>query len=395
MRILFFLLLLTSGLLPLRAQVFDDADFRPSVQKGLDQMYNLSFESAGNTFYNLLREYPDHPAPYFLLAFNRWWQTYISVTMPDYYGYIEDKLRKAEEHLDQIEDKPGYEQEHVFFEFMIHALDARTHAYRNQWWSAMNAAKRVIDPIESSLEYVGGAPEFFMLSGLYRYYVETYHQNYPVIRPILAFFPDGDIEKGLQELEKAASTLNVGQMEAKYFLGTIYNDEIDRYAKGLRITQDLANRYPNNTWFQNDYAHALILSEKYEQAERVLGQLIKVYQGQSGHDKRNINSKESRYTTYLMLRVYHNQGRLLMESQENYQGALEAFKQSNLVAKLAGVEEDFYLPANQFYTGICFDRLGQRSQAIEAYKQVLELEENTRYKADAKKYIDNPPFNGD
>jgi tetratricopeptide (TPR) repeat protein len=392
MRIIIFLTLSLGSLIPLRAQLFDDPDFRPAAQQGLDQMYNLSFEAAGSTFYNLLQAHPDHPAPYFLLAFNRWWQTYLSITMPDYYGYIEDKLRKAEERLATIEDQPGYEEEYLFFKFMIHALDARAHAYRNQWWSAMNAAKRVVDPLESSLEYVGQAPEFYMLAGLYRYYVQTYHQAYPVVRPILAFFPDGDVEQGLADLEKASSTPNIGQVEAKYFLGTIYNDEIDRYAAGIRIARELASRYPRNTWFQNDYAHALLQGGEFTQSARILQDLIEGHQQQSGHASRNIDSKESRFTTYLMVRVYHNQGLLRMQGPSAYQAALDAFAQSNQMAKLAGVEEDFYLPANQLYIGMCHDYLGQRDPAIAAYRRVLDMEENARYRSRAKKYIENPPL---
>ncbi len=381
-------LLFLSIQLPLSAQLFNDQDFRRSVQTGLDQMYNFSFESAGKSFYQLLEAHPDHPAPYFLLALNRWWQTYLSATMPDYYGYIGDKLKKAEDRLKLIEGKPGYEQEYIFFKFMIHALDARAHSFRNEWWPAMNSAKKLIDPMEKSLLFVGQADEFYMLAGLYHYYVETYHQMYPVIRPILSFFPDGDAELGLQELVKASGSSHIAQMEAKYFLGTIYNDEIFQYGKGVSVTRDLARRYPNNTWFQNDLAHALVLNRQFAEAKPIIDQLIKAYERQGGANSKNINSKSSRFTTYLMIRVYHNQGRWLMESQKDYEAALAAFDQSNRMAQLASVEEDFYLPANQYYKGLCFDFLGRRAEAVAAYEEVLDLEENTRFENQAKANIE-------
>lgn len=379
------------GILPVRAQLFDDDQFRAQAQTGLDQMYNCSFESAGRTFYNLLEEHPEHPAPYFLLALNRWWQTYISVTMPDYYGYIDDKLNKAEDRLDLIKNKPGYDREYIFFKFMIHALEARAHSFQNEWWSAMGAAKKLVDPLEKSLYYVGQDPEFYMVAGLYHYYVETYHQQIPAIRPVLSFFPDGDIQKGLQELRTAAGTFNMAQIEAQYFLGTIYAHEIDQPANALEVTGRLHRRYTQNTWFQNDYANALIVAGRPDEARPIIENLIATYQSQHGHQTRNINSKESLHTTYLMVRVFHNLGRIHMESGGDYDAALNAFEQSNLMATLSKVEADYYLPANQYYMGLCYDYMGMREQAIAAYEDLLELDENTAYESQARSHISSPP----
>lgn len=389
--ILCYAFLLSLQIIPLKAQLFDNDDFRAKAQEGMDQMYNLSFESAGSTFYQLLEQHPEHPAPYFFLALNRWWQTYLAVTMPDYYGYIEDKLGKAEERLELIKNKPGYDREYIFFKFMIHALDARANAFQNEWWSAMNAAKRLVDPMEKSLYFVGQDPEFYMVAGLYHYYVETYHQQYPVIRPILSFFPDGDVDQGLKELVKASEMQNLAQVEATYFLGTIYSDETKQPQKALAVTRRLHQRYPGNTWFKNDYAQSQLLAGNFDQSQALLDQLIQGYTQQGGHQTRAINSKESRYTTYLMVRVYHNLGRVLMEGKHDYQGALQAFEQSNLMATLADVEADPYLPGNQYYTGLCYDYLGQRDEAVQAYENVLDLDENALYAPQAKNNLQASP----
>jgi len=387
MRYVFILLLLASRLY---AQVFDDPGFRPEALKGMNQTYNFAFEAAHETFQALERKYPDHPAPYFLQAVNRWWQTYLSVTMPRYYDYIEERLEIAEDKIDGLEDNEAYAQELAFFGFMVHALEARSHAYRNEWWSAMGAARRTIDPLEACIDYAGQAPEFDMVAGVYHYYVATYHESHPIIRPVLSFFPPGDVQQGLKEMERAANTPNhLAQVEAMYFLGTIYNDEINRPSQGVAMTRRLSERYPRNTWFRNDYAHALVRAGQQEKAQTILDELIDAYRSQSGHDSRHITSQSSRHTTYLMMRVYHNRALVEMKSSD-YRSALDYFTQSNRMAELSNVEEDFYLPANQLYMGICHDRLGQREQAIEAYEAVLDLDENELYKADAKRYLKTP-----
>lgn len=387
-----FLLLLPFWLLvhPATAQLFDQPAFRPAALAGMNQTYNLNFAGAAATFDALQQQYPDHPAPYFLQAFNRWWQTYLSVTHEVHYDYIEERLELADDKVDALEDEPGYGPELAFFDFMLHALEARSHAYRNQWWSAMNAARRSIGPLEACIDYVGQASEFDMVAGVYHYYVATYHQNHPVIRPVLSFFPPGDVAQGLAELERAARTPDhLAQVEAMYFLGTIYSDEIDRPQAGVALTRKLAQRFPRNTWFQNDYGHALMGAGEVEAALAQLQPLIRAYEAQPGHATRHLTSQTTRHTTYLMMRVYHNRARVAM-LQGKYREALAFFAQSNQVATLAEVEEDFYLPANQLYLGMCHDYLGQREQAKDAYEEVLELAENEPYKPQAKQYLDTP-----
>jgi tetratricopeptide (TPR) repeat protein len=388
MKYVYALWLLVAGML--HAQVFDDPAFRPQALKGMNQTYNFAFEAAHETLQALENKYPDHPAPYFLQAVNRWWQTYLSVTMPDYYDYIEERLAIAEDKIDDLEDQAAYAPELAFFGFMVHALEARTYAYRNQWWSAMGAARHTIDPLEDCLDYLGQQPEFDMVAGVYHYYVATYHKSHPMIRPVLSFFPPGDVQQGLKEMQQAANTPgHLAQVEAMYFLGTIYNDEINRPSQGVAMTRRLSERYPRNTWFRNDYARALIGAGQEQKAQAVLDELINHYQSQAGHNSRNITSQSSRHTTYLMMRVYHNRAQVEMKSGD-YRSALGYLAQSNHMAELAKVEEDFYLPANQLYMGMCYDYLGQRDQAIDAYEAVLDLDENEPYKADAQRYLKTP-----
>jgi tetratricopeptide (TPR) repeat protein len=377
----------------LSAQLFDDPAFRPQVLQGMDQTYNLSFEAAAATFDNLQRQHPEHPAPYFLQAFNRWWQAYLSVTTSPRFDYIEDRLELAIDKIEDLKDQElpaAYDAEIAFFGFMAHALEARSYAYRNEWWSTMGAARRTISPLEDCIDLVGQAPELDMVAGVYHYYVATYHQTHPIIRPVLSFFPPGDEVQGLKELQQAARTPNhLAQVEAMYFLGTIYNDEINRPQSGVEITRELTRRYPRNTWFQNDYAHALIAAGQWDEAQRQLNLLITAYQAQEGAESRNLSSETTRYTTYLMVRVYHNRALAEMGKQE-YASALRYFNQSNSLATLAKVEEDAYLPANQLYQGMCHDYLGQRKSAIDAYELVLGLAENEEYKDRAKAYLRTP-----
>lgn len=351
-------------------------------------MYNFEFEKAQGVFSELETQWPDHPAPYFLQATNRWWQTYLSVEMSDYYGFI---LENAELALDKNEAlKDSYPKEYAFFEFMSHALEARLQSYRSNWMRAFNAARKTVGPVKDCINFVGTEPEFYMVAGLYHYYVATYGKLYPVARPFLSFFPDGDMQKGLEEIEIAGKTPSLGQHEANFFLYYIYLDEINRPQDGLAVCRNLRQLFPKNTWFQADYAWALIENKQFTAAGAELQDLISRYERQSGFATAPINSNRSRYTTHLMIKAYHLQGLMALEGDRDYDKALAYFQQSLAMAKLTGLKDDNMVAGSQFYVGVCYDNLSQREAAIAAYRDTLDMEENAPYKDQAKQGLKAP-----
>ncbi|GAB4429798.1 MAG: hypothetical protein OHK0039_48470 [Bacteroidia bacterium] len=362
-------------------QIFSDPAFKDEVYQGLDLMYEMRYDAAAAHFERVRARHPDHPAPYFMLALNRWWQTYVSITTSKYYDYIEDQLELALDKNDLLRRKAGYEQEQVFFEFMSHALAARLAAYRGEWFSAVNAARKVIDPMKVGLGYAGQVPEFDMVAGLYHYYVATYHELNPVIRPFLSFFPAGDKAQGLRELEAAAARRSLVQAESAYFLGTIYLDEIRQYDQGLRSTLQLWNRYPRNVWFKQEYARALVKSGQPQQGEALVDQLIGAFEAQPGHRERHISSLQSIYTTHLMIGVYHYKALARMYGHRRYDEALGLLARSDDMARLAGEEVNPYRCGNEVYRGICYDNLNRRSEALAAYKRAGSMDGAAMYQS--------------
>lgn len=372
------------------AQLISDPQLLAGGNQAIDLIYSMKFDAAEAHLAQLAQRYPDHPGPPFLRALNRWWQTFISMKTSRYYDFIEDQLAQSLDINKALEKAPGRHQEYVFFQFMAHALEARLHAYRGEWFAAINAARKLVTPMKASLGYVGSAPEFYMVAGLYHYYVATYHEFYPVIRPFLSFFPDGDKEKGLAEMEQAARLPSIARVEAAYFLGTIYLDEIDRPTQGLAQARWLSSRYPSNTWFAVEQARALVKAEKYAEGEALLQNLRNRYKAQPGFHDRNITSLESTVTTHLMIRVYHYLGRARLYGANDFEGATFYLDQSDHVARLARVDESVYLAGNAYFRGLCHDSQGNRPAAVAAYKQVLDMEGNEVYKQPAKEGIARP-----
>jgi len=371
-----------------RAQVFDDQQFRADAYKGIRLTYNMEFEKAQQHFSQLATKYTDHPAPYFLLALNRWWQTYVAANMNTYYHFIESHLDKAISLNENLEDKSAYELEYTFFQYMNYAFKARYYTLQSEWWKAVNAGRKAFPYLKKGFEFKDQSREFYFGSGIYHYYAEDYPDNHPIVKPFMIFFPPGSIEKGIDELEHAAAKPNFARYEAMFYLGDIYLKQL-QFKKGLDIYAELHELFPNNTWFQMEYGRALVVNHKQQDATATLRPMIEAFTNIPGHKQENIVTTTSRFTTYLMSRVYLWQGLAMMKTHTT--SALTALTQAQQMADLAGLsDDDEYIPAIAYSLGVCHDKLHHRTQAVEQYQYVLDLDQNKPYKDRAKDCIKTP-----
>jgi tetratricopeptide (TPR) repeat protein len=383
-------ILLTLSIFTSRAQIFEDPDFEREAQKGVELLYNFQFDAAEAVFLPLKDKYPNHPAPYFFLATNRWWQNYLSAQTPLYYKYVNSMIEKSLELNEQLADKPKLHMEYTFFQFMGNALKARVNAAQGNWWTAANAARKIITPIKEGFQYSNTRGEFAFASGIYHYYAEVYPREFPIVKPFMVFFPDGNEELGLRELKVAASQQHYAQIECLFYLSYIHLEERSDYADGLIVARTLHQRFPKNTWFRADYANALILNNQYTEARKILHQMISTFESKSGYNTRVIHSKQSRYTSHLMIKVYQYLGKIYLFKDKRYEQAKGYFEKSETMAKLANVEEDNLLAEDTYYIGRCYDGLGMREKAIAHYEKALDMEGNIYIRDEAKECLKSP-----
>ena len=83
-------------------------------------------------------------------------------------------------------------------------------------------------------------------------------QRHAIIRPVMAFLPDGDRQRGLDQLREVAEHGRYARAEAAYFLAQIYRifERDDRAA--LPYLQSLYAQYPDNALFHRYAARNLI-----------------------------------------------------------------------------------------------------------------------------------------
>jgi tetratricopeptide (TPR) repeat protein len=378
-------LLLASLPMPSVAQVLENSALREQALSVMQLVYDMRFDEAQAEIARLKRHHPEKPMAYFLHGINRYWQTNVARSMRVFGDEVEEQMGLALEKVEQYEDREDYAQTYHFLRFMAYAIQSRMHVLAQEDWSAANDARKVLDPLKAGFAYTDRSLELNFSTGLYHYYAKAYPRDHAYVRPFMVFFPEGDIEKGLGEMEQAASAPNLAQEEALYYLSEIYLFEDDRLDASLSAARRVYDRHPDNTWFRADLIRSLIAKGAYDEARSHIEAMVKAFEAQPGALSRNIDSRESRFTSNVMMRVYHYQGRLELEGpQQTLSAAIAALRRSLKVAQLGEITRDEYLPASWYYLGRCYDRQGKRKQATNAYETVLDLPDNERYRERAR-----------
>ncbi len=298
----------------------------------MNDLYNFKFESATTQFLWFKDKYPTHPLPYFLLGLTEWWKIMPNGDITKYdkkfIAYMDSSLIFA--HNLYKEDKDNSEAS--FFLSAAYAFKARLHAERGHWTRAMNNTRSALSYMrlsEKKNEEVIN-PELMFGEGLYNYYSVWLPANYPLVRPIMAFFKKGDKNKGLELIKKTANNAYYTRQEALYFLVRIYRYEEEKPALALPIAASLYQSYPDNAYFQRMYASLLFSLGNFYELEIVSKSIMdKIKLEYAGYEE-----VSGRYASYYLGLAHQNRGQI--NDAEIY------YKQTLAFAEKLKVFDSFY-----------------------------------------------------
>jgi hypothetical protein len=232
----------------------------PAARQGLDTLMNGDPDEAIKTFHTIEVQFPDSPLGYLLDADATWWKIYLTTAKlvdPDvfdvlisssspydshFHDLIDVAIRKARAKIRAHQDEARNE----LFEGLAYALRARFYGLRDSDFSTARAAKRMRTLLLSAREAEPSLVDADAGLGLYNYFVDTL----PTIIKMLKFLiglPPGSRERGLSQLQNAATNGEWVRAEAKFYLAKDYSRPTEmEYAKSLQLFQELAQEYPRN-----------------------------------------------------------------------------------------------------------------------------------------------------
>ncbi|MFD2514534.1 tetratricopeptide repeat protein [Pontibacter locisalis] len=361
-----------------RGMLLLNKEVQYELEGAVDNMYNFKYERAEKQFKSLRRRYPEHPLPHFLMGLSQWWKivpTNIQTTKYDnlFFAYMDTTIQKAEKMYEQ-DDK---NVEAAFFLAAAYGFTGRLHSERSNWRKATVASKRSLEYMERAKAGNGLSPEFLFGEALFNYYAVWIHENYSMLRPVLMFFPDGDKRLGLKQLRYVANTGFYTGTESKFFLMKIYANEEGNMNEALRISQDLALKYPDNAYFQRYYARLLFVQGHFTRAERISEDILsKLYQQMPGYE-----AVSGRYASYILAYIHQNKYHDLEKAKKYYQDAI-------MYAEISNERDSGYFINSYLNLARIANQQKDKAVAKRYYNIVLQASEkkSASYK-EAKKYL--------
>ena len=379
-----------------QAQLYDPSAFdkkydgllkHPGVQiesaEAINLMYNYKFYEADKEFRWLRLRYPKHPMPYFLMGLAEWWKIVPNTDVTDYddrcLALMDTTITLAERLYDDSDNK----LEASFFLAGAYAFKGRLYSERKKWTKATFAGKNALKYFEKCKGNADFSPELLFGDGMYDYYAQWIPENYPLLKPILMFFPKGNKVNGIKELEKTANTAFYTRVEARYFLVQIYSME-NQYDKAYEMSKYMAEQYPDNPFFERYYARSAFVTGRLNDAERISKDILeKVGRTQSGYE--GVGGRTAAYILAYINQLFHKN---LPEAKKYYQQSIDFAKQTNALnagyywssvlalGKIA-TEEKNYDQAQVYFKEV-IDKAERKSSQYKEAKKALDESKKSR-----------------
>ena len=260
---------------PFLGQLLQDAQAKTTITTGLNHLYSYDFKEAGPQFSALRAKYPKHPAGYLLAAMQleqQYFPLKDHVVIGQQYVHL---LEKAYALSHDLYTKNEQDLEAAFFCTASLGFLAGFEADNQNFFKAVNYAKKAYSFMKIGLKNTENQPEFYYASGVYKYYRISYPEIHPIIKPLMWFFEDGNKKIGLSYLESGAKKAVFVKNESLFYLGYIYNKYEGTPAKGLPFSLELIKAHPNNQLYVLQRAELLSLTGNYEGADFFCEQLEK------------------------------------------------------------------------------------------------------------------------
>ncbi|HPO55418.1 MAG: tetratricopeptide repeat protein [Ignavibacteriales bacterium] len=355
------------------------SDFDSLTSKGIKEIYNIKFSEAETTFRKLMADYPESPAGRFFLAMIDWWKILIDL---DYEGYDDIFYQKLEDVIfqcDQILDKDDKNVDALFFKGGAIGFRGRLRALRESWLKAADDGRTALPIVQYASKLDPGNRDVELGFGIYDYYASVIPDRYPLIKPLMIFFPKGNKEKGIGHLMNTANYGKYANFEAQYFLMTLYYQYENNFTKAAEYSQELYEKFPDNPIFERWRGRIAVRMGQTYIADTVFQKVyFKCAQRYAGYYE-----KSEREAVYY-LGVFAKDSYQLDTAKFYLQRTLE------LSEKIDKKETSGFLVNAVLYLGMINDELGNREKALEYYHRVLDLRDFASSRKQAEQYIQNP-----
>lgn len=341
-----------------------DFAMQVEITDAVDDLYNFNFRKAEVEFAWMQYNHPEHPLPYFLYGVSTWWQMMpnLDAESPlgdEFLAYMDTTVMKAKKMYEADENNI----EAAFFLAGAHGFKGRYHSEKKNWGRAASSGKSALKYLEKTQGNESFSPEILFGDALFNYYSIWLRENYPMLRPVLMFFPKGDKQEGIEQLQEVSRNAFYTRVEALYFLMRIKAYEEKKTFEALRLGEYVFKKYPNNPYFHRFYARMLYTTGQYVSAEaESLDILEKLEAKQLGYEE--ISGK---YASFFLGDINKRKG--------NKELAAQYFQQAVDFTEAIEDEESGYYLYSQLYLAQNEEETNENDSALE---RIEIIRDNTK-----------------
>lgn len=344
----------------LQVILIEDMQIQIETTQALNALYNFKFEKAEQQFRWLKQKYGWHPLPYFLLGLSEWWKIMPNMNergRDDKFIAYMDTVVAISERLEKI---PKHEVEASFFLAAAHGFLGRLYSSeeRNEWRKAAVSGKNALKYMQVSKGKHYLSPELLFGDALYNYFSVWVPENYPLLKPVMMFFPSGDKELGIKQLKEVSYNAFYTRVEAQVFLMRILGNYENERERALQVSEYLHQTYPDNPYFHRYFARMLYTMGRFSQASEVSHDILnKIDSGKTGYEETS-----GRYAAFFLGQIY--------EASRDYDNAAKYYELSARYSEAVGAEEMGYYHYSLLGLGDYYRRQGDEKKAREYYKLI-------------------------
>jgi tetratricopeptide (TPR) repeat protein len=344
----------------------------------VNNLYNFKFEEAEREFLYIRFRYPNHPLPYFLLGLSEWWKIFPELEESKdnderFIAYMDTSIELAE----KIYKLDKNNAEAIFFLAAAYGFKGRLYSDREQWTKATFAAKNAISYMNDGRKFVDLSPEFLFGDAIYNYYREWVPKNYLMLRPIVAMFPKGDMEKGLVQLKEVANNAFYTRVEAQTFVMRIYANEENDAMKAYPTAKYLAETFPDNAFFQRYHARTAFMTGRWDELEPLCRDIIS-----------KVENKQTGYQITTARYAYFYLGYITHLRKFNYFEALHFYERAIDYGLMSKVKQSGYVSTAMLQMARIYEKQNDTDKAILYYDKFMDYANKSKYSAGFKEAKD-------
>ncbi len=350
------------------------------VKAGINQIYSIKFTEAEKTFQLLKKEYPKHPASRFFFAMIDWWKIILSEENEEKDDIFYDKIEEAVDFCDEILDDDPNNVDALFFKGGAIGFRGRLQVMRESWFSAANAGREALPLVEQAYKLDPKNEDVKLGFGIYNYLAAVIPEKYPIVKPVMIFFPEGNRALGLQQLKDAAISGKYSKYEARYILVTFYFYFENDMNSAQIYAQQLVESFPNNPMFERWRGRIAAREKETTLADSIFKDVLhKADKNYEGYNTPMVRREANYYLGYNL------------KNGSDLNTALQYFKKCIEESKKIdeeGEESGFQINAT-LYSGTIFQTWGNNKEAKKYYEKVLDMRDFRDSHKNANLYIES------